>query len=123
MKERGFTLIEVLVALAIVAMVLTLAAPRYFTHVERTREDVLREDLFVMRDALDKFYADKSHFPDTLEELVTEKYLRAIPVDPFTKSARTWEVLPPEDGSAGMVADVHSGASETARDGTKVKQW
>jgi general secretion pathway protein G len=123
MKARGFTLIEVLVALAIVAMVLTLAAPRYFTHVERTREDVLREDLFVMRDALDKFYADKNHFPETIDELVTEKYLRAIPVDPFTKSARTWEAVPPADGSAGMVADVHSGATEVARDGSKVKEW
>lgn len=123
MKVRGFTLIEVLVALAIVAMVLTLAAPRYFAHVDRTREDVLREDLFVMRDALDKFYADKNKFPDTLDQLVTDKYLRAIPVDPFTKSARTWEAVPPTDGSPGAVADVHSGAAEAARDGTKVKEW
>lgn len=123
MKARGFTLIEVLIALAIVAMVLTLAAPRYFTHVDRTREDVLREDLFVMRDALDKFYADRNHFPDTLDELVSAKYLRALPVDPFSKSAATWEVVPPADGSAGAVADVHSGAVDTAHDGTKVRDW
>lgn len=123
MRNRGFTLIEVLVTMAIVALVMTLAVPRYFASVDKTREDVLREDLYVMRDAIDKFYADKNHFPEALEELVTEKYLRAIPVDPFTKSAKTWQVAPPEDPTLGIVADVHSGAPDTARDGTKVKEW
>jgi general secretion pathway protein G len=123
MRARGFTLIEVLVTMAIVALVMTLAVPRYFASVDKTREDVLREDLYVMRDAIDKFYADKNHFPNLLEELVTEKYLRAIPVDPFTKSAKTWEVVLSEDETLGIVADVHSGAPDKARDGTLVKEW
>ena len=123
MRARGFTLIEVLVTMAIVAMVLTLAVPRYFGNVDRVREDVLREDLHVMRDAIDKFYADKNHYPAELGELVTEKYLRAIPVDPFTKSAGTWQVVQPEDETMGIVASVKSGAQDTARDGTKVRDW
>ncbi len=123
MRKRGFTLIEVLVTMAIVAMVLTLAVPRYFGNVDRVREDVLREDLYVLRDAIDKFYADKNHYPAELGELVTEKYLRAIPVDPFTKSERTWQVIPPEDETTGIVANVKSGAQDTARDGTKVRDW
>jgi general secretion pathway protein G len=123
MRNRGFTLIEVLVTLAIVALIMTLAAPRYFSSVEKTREEVLREDLYVMRDAIDKFYADKNHFPETLDELVTEKYLRAIPVDPFTKSAKTWQIVPADDPAQGLVASVTSGAPDKARDGTAVKEW
>lgn len=123
MRARGFTLIEVLVTMAIVALVMTLAVPRYFSSVDKAREDVLREDLYVMRDAIDKFYADKNHFPNELTELVTEKYLRAIPVDPFTKSAKTWQVVPSEDETLGIVANVHSGAPDTARDGTLVREW
>lgn len=123
MKIRGFTLIEVLVTMAIVALIMTLAVPRYFSSVDKTREDVLREDLYVMRDAIDKFYADKNHFPETLDDLVTEKYLRAIPVDPFTKSAKTWQVVPSEDPALGIVSSVHSGAPDKARDGSAVKDW
>jgi general secretion pathway protein G len=123
MRTRGFTLIEVLVTMAIVALILTLAVPRYFNNIDKTREDVLREDLYVLRDAIDKFYSDKNHFPAALEDLVTEKYLRAIPVDPFTKSVATWQIVPPEDESLGIVANVHSGAQDTARDGSKVREW
>jgi general secretion pathway protein G len=123
MRARGFTLIEVLVTMAIVAMILTLALPRYFGSLDKTREDVLREDLYVLRDAIDKFYSDKNRFPEVLDDLVTEKYLRAIPVDPYTKSPLTWQTMPPEDDSQGNVANVHSGAVDTARDGTQVKEW
>ena len=123
MRKRGFTLIEVLVTMAIVALILTLAVPRYFTNIDKTREDVLREDLYVLRDAIDKFYADKNHFPTVLEDLVTEKYLRAIPVDPYTQSVTSWQVVPSEDETLGIVANVHSGAQETARDGSKVREW
>jgi general secretion pathway protein G len=123
MRARGFTLIEVLVTMAIVALILTLAVPRYFTNIDKTREDVLREDLYVMRDAIDKFYSDRNHFPTVLEDLVTEKYLRAIPVDPYTKSVTTWQVAPSEDETLGAVANVHSGAPDTARDGSKVREW
>ncbi|MDQ1813302.1 prepilin-type N-terminal cleavage/methylation domain-containing protein [Massilia sp. CCM 9210] len=123
MRAKGFTLIEVLVTMAIVAMILTLAVPRYFASVDRAREDVLREDLYLLRDAIDKFYADKNHYPSKLDELVTEKYLRAIPVDPYTKSARSWVPVAPEETSTGMIADVRSGAPNKGRDGTWFKDW
>lgn len=123
MRNRGFTLIELLVALAIVAMILTLAAPRYFSNIDRSKEDVLREDLYVLRDAIDKFYADRNVYPAELDDLVKEKYLRAIPVDPFTNSRRSWIVVAPEEPGQGAVANVRSGAPNTGRDGTWLKDW
>ncbi|WP_373987777.1 type II secretion system protein [Duganella sp. BuS-21] len=123
MRKRGFTMIELLVTLAIVSMILTLAVPRYFGNVDRTKEDVLREDLFILRDAIDKYYADRNRYPNELKDLVTEKYLRAIPVDPFTQSAFSWVVVPAEDPELGAVANVHSAAPNTGRDGTWLKDW
>lgn len=123
MRRRGFTLIEVLVTMAIVAMIVTLAVPRYFSNVERAKEDVLREDLYILRDAIDKFYADKNRYPNVLDDLVVEKYLRAVPVDPYTKSARSWVVIAPEDATLGAVGNVRSGAPNKARDGTWFRDW
>lgn len=123
MRAKGFTMIELLVALAIVAMILTLAVPRYFGNVDRTKESVLREDLYVLRDAIDKYYSDKSVYPNTLDDLVTEKYLRAIPVDPYTQSSRSWVVVPAADAALGIVSDVRSAAPNKARDGTWLKEW
>lgn len=123
MRTKGFTMIELMVALAIVATILTLAAPRYFGNIDKTKESVLREDLFVLRDAIDKYYADKNRYPDTLKDLVTEKYLRGIPVDPFTQSSNSWVIIPAEDATLGVVSDVKSSAPNTARDGTWLKDW
>lgn len=123
MRKRGFTLIELIVALAIVAIILTIAAPKYFGNIDKTKEAVLREDLYVLRDAIDKYYGDKNKYPDALEDLVTEKYLRSIPIDPFTLSARSWVLVPPEDTSLGVVSDVRSSAPNKARDGTWFKDW
>lgn len=123
MRNRGFTMIELLVTLAIIAMLVTLAVPRYFANVDRTKEDVLREDLFILRDAIDKFYADKNRYPNELKDLVTEKYLRGIPVDPFTQSAVSWVIVPSDDPSIGVVTNVHSAAPNTGRDGTWLKDW
>jgi len=120
---RGFTLIELLVALAIVALVLSIAAPRYFGSLHRADEAALKQDLAVMRDAIDKRYADTGHYPATLDDLVTEKYLRRIPPDPITQSVATWVVVPPQDPSLGGVYDVHSGAKGVGRDGTPYEQW
>ena len=83
----------------------------------------MREDLYVLRDAIDKYYGDKNKYPDALEDLVTEKYLRSIPIDPFTLSARSWVLVPPEDTSLGVVSDVRSSAPNKARDGTWFKDW
>lgn len=117
-RFKGFTLIELLVVLAIIATLLTLAAPRYFQHVQRGKEAVLRENLATMRDAIDQYHADKGKWPDTLATLAEDRYLRQVPKDPITDSAETWVESPPEDAEAVGVYDVHSGAEGVALDGT-----
>ena len=107
---RAFTLIELLVVMAIVATLLTIAAPRYFHSLERSRESVLRQDLAVMRDSIDKFFSDAGRYPQSLAELVDRRYLRAVPVDPLTRSAESWVVVRSEDAEAPGVRDVRSGA-------------
>ncbi len=121
--KSGFSLIEVLVSLAIVATILSLAAPRYFTSVDKAKEAVLRENLYVLRDSIDKFFADQGKYPAKLDDLVQMKYLRSVPVDPFTESANSWVPIPPDDGSPGAVMDVRSSAPNQARDGTWFKDW
>ena len=117
-RGRGFTLIELLVVMAIIATLLTIALPRYFGSVERSKEVTLRQSLNVMRDAIDKFYADNGRYPDRLEELVDKRYIRAVPVDPITDSATTWVFVPSPDSTAkGVIYDVRSGAEGKASDG------
>ncbi|MDB5903569.1 MAG: type secretion system, GspG-like protein 2 [Betaproteobacteria bacterium] len=123
MRARGFTLIELLVVLAIIATLLTIALPRYFSSVEKSKEAVLRENLYVTRDAIGKYYSDKGKYPESLEALVTDKYLRGIPMDPVTDSTATWVVVPPEDPKKGAVYDVKSGAPGKASDGTLFADW
>ncbi|MCX7056774.1 MAG: prepilin-type N-terminal cleavage/methylation domain-containing protein [Proteobacteria bacterium] len=119
----GFTLIELIVVLTIIGTLLAIAVPRYFSSLEKSRETILRQDLSVMRDALDKYDADKGHFPETLEGLVTDKYLRSIPVDPYTKKADTWVVVQSDDVDSPGVKDVHSGAEGSAPDGSAYASW
>ena len=116
---RGFTLIEMLVVLAVLALLLSLVAPSYFGHVDRARELTLRQDLKTMRDAIDKFAADRGRDPHDLDELVAARYLREIPVDPVTDSAATWVPLQVD----GAMHDLHSGARGTAQDGTPYASW
>jgi len=117
LRPRGFTLIEMLVVMAIIGGLLALAAPRYFQHVDRAKETVLRSDLAGMRDALDKFFADTGRYPANLEELVSSRYLRKVPPDPITESTSSWRVVPPADPTLGGVYDVKSGADGVTRDG------
>jgi len=123
MRARGFSMIELMVALAILAMILSIAVPRYFGNIDSTKESVLREDLYVMRDAIDKYFSDNGKYPDTLDDLVTKRYLRAIPVDPLTQSAHSWVIVAPADVTLGAVYDIHSAAPNKARDGTWFKDW
>lgn len=123
MRRPGFTLIELLVVLAIIATLLMLAVPRYFASQDRAREAVLKENLFQMRDAIGKYYADKGKYPESLDALASEKYLRAVPLDPLTESNATWVLLPPQDLQQSGVADVKSGAPGQALDGTNYADW
>lgn len=121
--HQGFTLVELLVVLAIIAVLLSLAAPRYSGSVDRAKEAVLRENLSSLRDALDKHFSDTGRYPAKLDELVTKRYLRRIPLDPVTDSPSTWVLVPPADPDKGGIADVRSGAQDKARDGTWYKDW
>jgi general secretion pathway protein G len=115
---KGFTLIELLVVLSIIATLLTLAAPRYFQHVERSKEAVLRENLVGVRQALDQYHADKGIWPATLQALVDDRYLRALPLDPITESNETWVLeAPPEEKVDGGVYNLHSGAEGNSSNG------
>lgn len=122
-RDTGFTLIELMVVMSIIALLLTIAVPRYLSSVERSKEAVLHSDLTTMREAIDKYYGDRAKYPDTLDELVSGKYLRNLPQDPFTESPATWVVVPPEDPAKGGVYDVKSGAPGKARDGTPYSEW
>lgn len=119
----GFTLMELLVVMTIIALLLTLAVPRYFHSIEKSKETVLRDDLSILRESLDKYFSDHGKYPDSLEDLVIKKYLRNIPRDPITESTTTWVTIPPDDPDKGLVYDVKSGAPEQALDGTKYAEW
>ena len=120
---RGFTLIELLVVLAIVGTLLTLALPRYFGSIDKSKEAVLKENLYQMREAISRYHADRGKYPESLESLASDKYLRKVPLDPITESAATWIVVPPENPDKGGVWDVRSGAPGKGLDGTEYAQW
>lgn len=120
---HGFTLIELLVVMTIIGLLLSLVAPRYIGNVDKAREAVLRENLASIRDVLDKHYADHGKYPAKLEDLVRDRYLRQIPLDPLTDSNTTWRVVPPPTPEMGGVFDVHSGASGRGRDGRLYREW
>jgi len=122
-RSIGFTLIELLVVMIIIGILLSIAAPRYFHSVTKSKETVLRDDLSVMRRSLDQYYDDNGKYPDTLQELVTQHYLRRIPPDPITGSDTTWVVVPPEDPGKGQIYDIKSGADKRAYDGSTYADW
>ncbi|SET12559.1 type II secretion system protein G (GspG) [Nitrosomonas marina] len=121
--EAGFTLIELLVVMAIIATLLSIVAPRYFNSVEKAKEAVLRQDLKIMRDAIDQYYADFGKYPLDLEELVDRRYLRSVPIDPMTESNMTWVEMPSPNEDEEGVYDVHSGFTGRALDGTFYEEW
>ena len=102
---RGFTLMELVVVMTVIGLLLSLALPRYLDTIDRGKEKVLERNLALMREAIDRYYGDQGRYPDRLEDLVTKRYLRAIPPDPFTESA-TWVVIAPPDVNLGGVIDV-----------------
>ncbi len=123
-RKRGFTLIELLVVLGIVALLLTLAVPRFFPSVDKTKETILLDNLRNTRAVIDQYHADTGRYPDSLEQLVEKKYLARVPVDPVTESDTTWVVVAPEaDGEQGAVYDIRSGAPGNGRDGRPYAEW
>lgn len=125
---RGFTIIELLVVVTIIVILASLGMAQYRQSVVRAREAVLKEDLFRMRDAIDQFYADKNQYPGSLEDLVSEGYLREIPVDPITSSKDTWQTVNAEPDPANPttqmgIYDVKSGAEQQSMDGTSYSDW
>jgi len=122
-RRPGFTLIELLVVLAIIGTLLMIAVPRYFSSVDRSKEAVLKENLFQLRDAIGKYYSDRGRYPDSIETLASERYLRSVPTDPITDSAATWVAVAPTDPQKGGVFDVKSGAAGKATDGTEYATW
>jgi general secretion pathway protein G len=105
LDRRGFTLIEMLVVMTLIALLLTLAVPRYFSALDNGRLNVQRQNLATMRDAIDKFFGDQGKYPASLDELVAKRYLRQVPIDPVSESP-TWVVVAPEDTTLGAVYDV-----------------
>ena len=126
--QAGWTLIELVIVMAIITVLAALATIGARNAVKLSREATLKEDLFRMRDAIDQYYADRNKYPATLQDLVSEHYLRAVPKDPFTESTESWQAIPAEPdpsnpgGDIG-VYDVKSGSDGTALDGSKYSDW
>jgi len=122
-KPYGFTLIELMVVMAIIATLLSVTMPRYFHNVDKSKEVALRADLKVMREAIDKYYGDNTQYPDTLDDLVRKKYLHNIPLDPITGTDQSWILVAPDSSIKGRVSDIKSGAPGLAIEGTPYADW
>jgi general secretion pathway protein G len=115
-SKFGFTLIELIVVLAAIGLLLTIATPRYLDALDRGKESIVQQDLVVMRDAIDKFNADQGRYPESLEELVVKRYLRAVPIDPYL-DAPSWTIVPPKAGEPGRVYDVQRASAAPTKVG------
>lgn len=125
MRLRGFTLIELMVVMAIVALLASIAAPRYFNSLKKSKETALLQSLTTMRDAIDQYAADKGRYPESLQELAAARYIRSVPEDPLTGSRESWIAQPPpvDMQAKGQVWDVHSGAAGRSADGRLYADW
>jgi general secretion pathway protein G len=122
-RDIGFTLIELLVVMAILAALLSIAAPRYIESVDRAKEAALQTNLRMIREAIDKHRADTGRYPDTLQKLVDLRYLRTLPIDPVTETSATWVVVQHPDGTTRGIFDIRSGAEGSGRDGVAYSKW
>ncbi|HEY3624996.1 MAG TPA: type II secretion system protein [Terracidiphilus sp.] len=127
-KDAGFTLVELMIVMAIIGVLAVVAIPSYVGAVRQAREAVLKEDLHVMRSAIDSYTADKQKAPQSLEDLVNEGYLRKIPVDPMTRTTDSWQTTTSDalhsvDQTDPGIDDVHSGSQEQGSDGQPYSEW
>lgn len=116
-QNRGFTLIELLVVLSIVALLSTLAAPRYFRSLDLSKEAILANNLRMTRETIDRFYGDQGRYPNSLDELVERQYIRALPYDTIVESTTAWIIIPPRNNADGQVFDIRSSAPGVTSDG------
>jgi general secretion pathway protein G len=125
MKQRqhlGFTLVELLLVLFVIALLASLVAPVVTGNIQRARESTLKEDLYVLRKAIDDYYADTGRYPENLALLADKRYIRKVPIDPITERANTWVEIRGE-GQNGGVVDVRSGSEEKSADGVAYRDW
>ena len=127
-SQRGFTLIELLIVMSILGILASIAVPHYQRNLIKAREAVLMEDLYLMRRAIDAYFADHISYPESLDDLVANKYIRDIPRDPFTQATDTWEEVPPTPSIEGEMAeggleDVHSGDDRVGLNGVPYRDW
>ena len=127
-SQRGFTLIELLIVMTIIGILASIVVPNYQRNLIKARETVLMEDLYQMRRAIDAYFADHISYPESLEDLVSSKYIRDIPRDPFTQATDTWEEIPPTPTIEGEIAeggleDVHSGSDLVGLNGIPYRDW
>jgi general secretion pathway protein G len=123
-KDRqGYTLIEMMIVISIISILATMAMPSFQKSLIRAKETNLRRTLFIMRDTIDQYFADHGRYPDNLQELETEKYVRQIPADPLTGQSDTWVTIPPEGFAEGNIYDIHSGSNKVSLEGTPYNEW
>lgn len=127
-KEQGFTLLELMIVMIVIGLLAAIAIPAYVTNVKAAKEAVLKEDLHVMRQAIDSYTVDKQKAPQSLDDLVQSGYIKVMPKDPFTQRTDTWitaqdDTMMDLDQTESGINDVHSGAQQTAIDGTSYNTW
>jgi len=127
-RQRGFTLIELMVVISIIVILMSVAIPRYQASILRARETVLRDDLYTLRSVIDQYTLDKQKAPQSLQDLVDAGYLKQLPKDPFTSSRDSWvpvtddSIASPDQSQPGVI-DVHSGSEQTSSEGTTYSTW
>jgi general secretion pathway protein G len=127
-RQRGFTLIELMIVISIILILISTAIPMYQNSIRRAREAVLRQNLFTMRSVIDQYAEDKEKAPQSLQDLIDAGYMKQIPVDPITNSRDTWQVVQEDvllsvDQNQPGISDVHSGAQGMGSDGTAYSEW